>query len=141
MHEAAAKSIYGKHPKPNHAGEGALAVSSILASALGSQHKALIQAALTAIARHHTPFARECGPFTLEAQASRHIQATLRFVPEEMSKPINLSLLKPEVKIPPNSFPNLLVSPSDDFDWLAYTLLTRALRRADQEGTKRGSAK
>lgn len=141
MHEAAAKAIHGKHPKPNHAGEGALAVTSILASALGSPHKALIQAALTAIVRHHTPFARECGTFTLEAQASRHIQATLRFVPEELSKPINLSLLKSEVKIPPNSFPNLLVSPSDDFDWLAYTLLARALRRADQEGTKRGAAK
>ena len=138
-HEAAAKAIHGKYPKPHHAGESALAASPILVNALGQNHKALVCAAITAIVRHHTPFARECGVYTLIKSAQRHIEQTLMYVPETVRGQINAKQLKGEITMPPNSFTNLLVTPDQPFAWLAYTLLARALRRADQEGTARGS--
>lgn len=138
-HKEAERAIRGKFPKPHHAGEGALASSKIIAQALGPGCEALVRAALTSIVRHHTPFAQECELYSLEAQAENHIRATLGFVPEEVSQRIDLKLLKAEVKTPPNSFPNLLTQPQQDLDWLAYILFARALRRADQEGTQRGS--
>ncbi|MBI5292805.1 MAG: CRISPR-associated helicase Cas3' [Chloroflexi bacterium] len=138
-HREAERAIHGKYPKPHHAGEGALASSSIITQALGAECKLLARAVLTAIVRHHTPFAQECEPYILEAQAEGHIRATLSFVPEEVRQHVDLKLLKPEVKTPPNSFPNLLAKPEQDLGWLAYILFARALRRADQEGTERGS--
>lgn len=137
-HLAAAKAVAGKNPKPNHAGESALAVALMLASALGKEHEALVRAALTAIIRHHTPFAREGGAYQLEKQAARHLQATIILMPEEIGSRVNLSLLKADEAIPPTYFTNWLANPRDVEGWLAYTLLVRALRRADQEGTKRG---
>lgn len=138
-HREAEQTVRGKHPKPHHAGEGALASSRIMALAMGVECELLVRAMLTAILRHHTPFAQDCEPYILEAQAESHIQATLEFVPEEVRQGVDLKLLKPEVKTPPNSFPNLLTKPEQDLGWLAYILLARALRRADQAGTERGS--
>jgi len=138
IHREAEKAVHGKHRKPHHAGEGALATSRILAQAIG-QNDALVRAALTAITRHHTPFARECERYTLESQAKDHIQATIGLIPTDAGQWVDGSLLKPEAKSPPNSFSGLMSEPSDTYSWLAYTLLVRALRRADQKGTEQGS--
>ncbi|MCL5995411.1 MAG: CRISPR-associated helicase Cas3' [Chloroflexi bacterium] len=136
-HRDAEKAIHTRHPKPNHAGEGALAMSVVLARALACEP--LIRAVISAISRHHTPFAKECKVYTLEPLAIGHIKATLAFVPDEVRQAVDLKAIKPEVKLAPNSFSNLLVNPEHDFEWMAYVILARALRRADQEGTAKGT--
>src|SRR3970282_1926908 len=75
-HVAAEKAIHGKYPKPPHASQSARAVSRILVQAL-EQNEMLVRATITAISRHHAPFAEECKAFALEPQAANHMQATL----------------------------------------------------------------
>lgn len=135
---AAEKAIRGRHPKPHHAGEGALAISIMAAKALGNE--SLIRAALAAIARHHTPFAKDSKAFVLEAGAARHIEATLAFVPPALRERIDVRGLKKEVQAL-NTLHTVLARPDRDDEWLAYVLLARALRRADQRGTELGSSK
>jgi CRISPR-associated endonuclease/helicase Cas3 len=134
-HEAAECAIRAKYAKPHHASEGAYATSVVLNAAL-DRNEPLVRAAMAAIARHHTPFAQECEPYTLEPNAATHIQTTLRFLPEEMRKCVHLSQLKMEASSA-HALP--LAEPQDEFGWLAYLLLVRALRRSDQEGTAQGS--
>jgi CRISPR-associated endonuclease/helicase Cas3 len=137
LHFEANQAASRKFPKPHHAGESAWAVAPILVRALGQTE--LAWAALAAITRHHTPFARECQTYSLEAQATQHIQATLAYVPENIRMTIDLSLLKISESQAPK-LPRRLIKPDQEMGWLAYTLLVRALRRADREGTQRGSA-
>jgi len=134
-HDAAEQAAQAKSPKPCHAGEGACATSVILNEAL-CRNEQLVRAALAAIARHHAPFAQEAEPYVLEPDAAMHIQATLRFLPEEIRQSVQLSRLKAEVSAK-RALP--LAEPDKMFSWLAYLLLARALRRADQEGTAQGS--
>jgi CRISPR-associated endonuclease/helicase Cas3 len=138
-HKEAEGIIRKKYPKPNHAGEGVLAIARMAARAFSEKEEDLAKALFTAITRHHTPFASECGMFVLEDQAQTHIRATLAHVSEDIRQPVNLELLRSESKTKQNSFSSLLVSPDDDFGWMAYTLLVRALRRSDQMGTARGT--
>jgi len=137
-HRLAGKAVQKTHPRPNHAAESALAVSAILAKALDG-NEPLAKAALTAIVRHHTPFARECSAYALEKTAMSHIVATLACVPVEVRQSLELAGLRPALAAPNASFATMLVEPGDMHGWLAYTLLARALRRADQAGTSRGS--
>ncbi len=139
-HLDAEKRARKKHPRPPHAGESALAVARIMARSFPKEEAALAKAALTAITRHHAPFANECKAFALEESASRHVFATFKFVPAEMCQMLNLELLTenaPAVVV--NDFPKYLAKPENDLEWLAYSLLARILRQSDQEGTKRGS--
>jgi CRISPR-associated endonuclease/helicase Cas3 len=139
-HEKAEKAVRTHHKKPNHAGESALASVKIISKAFSLPiEEGLVKAILTAITRHHTPFANECKTYVLEEQAANHIYATLDFVPEEIRQRVNLELLRSESKTIQNSFSNLLIAPDDKFGWMAYALLARALRRSDQEGTAQGS--
>ena len=138
-HKEAEGIIRKKYPKPNHAGEGVLAIARMAARAFSEKEEDLAKALFTAITRHHTPFASECGMFVLEDQAQTHIRATLAHVSEDIRQPVNLELLRSESKTKQNSFSSLLVTPDDDFGWMAYTLLVRALRRSDQMGTARGT--
>ncbi|MCC6165686.1 MAG: CRISPR-associated helicase Cas3' [Caldilineaceae bacterium] len=119
-----------------HAGESALAVSCILVKALNNE--ALSRAALTAIARHHTPYARECEAYSLETVAPQEIKCTLDLLDATKSRLVDLRLLRPSVTTKPAGFSAILSTPNDTYSWLAYLLLARALRRADQEGTRRG---
>ena len=137
-HRQADKVASKKYPKPHHAGESAWAVAPILVRALGQTE--LARAALAAITRHHTPFASECQTYSLESRAARHIQATLAYVPENIRNGMDLSLLKNAQPQAPKTNLSFLVKPNQEMGWLAYTLLARALRRADQEGTQRGSS-
>lgn len=133
QHKAAGKTVRPR--KPNHAGESALAVGPILVQALEG-NEPLVRATLTAMARHHTPFAENAAPYILEAQAGAQIQATLEFLPKEVQSRTNLSRLK--VKATQEQLV-AIIRPEDCYGWLAYTQVVRALRRADQEGTARGS--
>lgn len=136
-HHAADRFIQNRFQRPPHAGEGALIVAPLLVKLLGQNE--LTRAAISAITRHHSPFSRETREFILEAQAKSHIQSTFAFLPDKLGAEIDLSILKTEIRLPPDSFSNLMISPHEDFGWLAYSMLVRALRRSDQEGTKRGS--
>lgn len=138
-HKDAEKAVHKKHPKPNHAGESALATAKVIARSFSKAEEGLAKAVLTAVTRHHTPFASECKTYVLEEQAENHIYATLDFVPKEIRQRVNLELLRSESKTLQNSFSNLLIAPDDTFGWMAYVLLARALRRSDQEGTARGT--
>lgn len=136
-HTSAEVAIRGVHPKPPHAGEGALACAKILVGALDNNHD-LTSAVLTAIARHHTPFATECQPFRLRKDAAETIRTTLVLIPEEAARSIDLTKLD-FVPGRPEQFGHLLATPDKEFGWLAYALLARALRRSDQRGTELGT--
>lgn len=138
QHKEAEKAVSKQYPKPNHAGESTLAAAKMIANSFTQNEKELAKAVLTAITRHHTPFASECGAFVLEDQAEGHIYATLEYVPSGIRERVNLEMLRKESKLKQNDFSNLLITPDSDYGWMAYTLLVRALRRSDQEGTARG---
>lgn len=129
---AAAKEAARRCPKPHHAAEGALSVAPILFNTLAA--KELAQAAMAAIARHHTPFASDCQEFALDPSAVKHIGETLSYLPGSLAKRINLSQVKTASKTS-LSLQELLVKPEHTFPWIAYLLLVRSLRRADQIGT------
>jgi CRISPR-associated endonuclease/helicase Cas3 len=130
--QVAAKEAARRNPKPHHAAEGALAVAPIF---FNTMPKELAQAAVTAITRHHTPFTCEKNQeYNLETLAGKHVAETVGFVPAETRRKINIAQMKTN-QSPNPSFPQLLVNPSQEFGWLAYTLLVRTLRRADQIGT------
>ncbi|MCX7858584.1 MAG: CRISPR-associated helicase Cas3' [Chloroflexus sp.] len=140
LHVQAQQRVSAKIPRPRHAAEGALACAPIIAKALDKQ-QSLVQATITAIARHHAPFVNECQSFQLVQNAGRILECTLQYLPSEICQRINVDLLwnqsdSSEVK----QFASLMTTPNDRFGWLAYTLLARALRRADQYGTELGSA-
>lgn len=137
-HKAAAKFIGARYPRPTHAAESALASSFILSEALDRQEP-LVRASLAAMVRHHTPFVDTCPVYALEASAQSHVAPTLAYVPEDMQHMVDVSRLKMEVKSPPHAFANVLARSDHAFEWLAYVLLARALRRSDQLGTEWGS--
>lgn len=129
---AAAKEAARRYPKPHHAAEGALSVAPLLFSTLAT--KELAQAAMAAIARHHTPFASDCQEFTLESSAIKHIAETISCLPGSMARRIYINHVKTALKTS-LSLQDLLVKPEQAFPWMAYLLLVRTLRRADQIGT------
>lgn len=139
VHASAEKMISNRYKKPNHAGESALAVAKVVARAFASNEAGLAKAVLTAITRHHTPFASECKTYVLEKQAKNHISATLGFTPKEIQELVNLELLRGNESKTQNSFSTLMIAPDDEYGWMAYILLARALRRADQAGTGKGT--
>lgn len=136
-HRAAEQTVRRTHKRPRHAGESALACCHVIARAMNSEP--LTRAVITAIARHHAPFAEDCTGFVLEEPgALRHIRATLSLVPGDVSRALDVSTVMQTAK-GLNEFGTLLCEPQHNHAWLAYTLIARALRRADQEGTARGT--
>lgn len=134
-HLAAERTIHARYPKPPHAGASARATAMIIKHAL-ADNEPLLRATLTAISRHHTPFADRWQPYELVTDAEAHIRATLGCIPKEVTHNIDLKLLKRGIR---GDQEMLLVLPSDTCGWLAYLVLARALRRADQAGTATGS--
>ncbi len=119
-----------KPGRPNHAAESAYAACQVLASCLNLD---LAIAAFSAILRHHTPFADSCDDYQLAKDAANHVALTLS------------NLAKPDQGLTEMlgfSGPDSLIEPldpeSDPNAYLAYQLIVRALRRADQLGTQRG---
>ncbi len=123
--------------RPSHAAQGALAVTRLLAGALGGE-EALTRAALSAIARHHGPFTEECPSYSLDACAIEQIDASLRQLPPEARAGadacrVSTANQRGTLRLP------LLARPAHEREWLAYTILVRALRLADQAATAAGA--
>lgn len=116
--------------RPPHAGEGAFASARILYEALdGSSHPKLYQAALTAIARHHSPTLQEAAPYRLHPQARDVLAEALKTAGESSWRDWAQKL------IPEHEAPNLgkrLLPPSSGWDaWLLYFIIVRMLRLCD----------
>jgi CRISPR-associated endonuclease/helicase Cas3 len=127
-----------KFPKPPHAAEGAMAVFPVLSGVLPAP---LNKAAAMAISRHHSPFAQEFRTFHLHKDSLKHIQKTLAYLSAGVADGVVLSQIRRAIRPEEQrGMQSLLVMPSQVWGWLAYLLLARALRIADQEGTKKLSA-
>lgn len=126
--------------RPWHAVEGAIATAPIL-FAIFAEQSPLAKAAFSAIARHHAPKSDDNQPFRLVKEAPAHIRAVLRQADDIDGWIENLAGLREEI---PSDFgvSEVIAQPEDDDDlasFLAYLLIVRALRRADQRGTERGT--
>jgi len=84
VHEKAEKTVRNHHKNQIMQGESALATATVIANAFTQNEEGLAKAILTAITRHHTPFASECKTYVLEEHVENHIYATLDFVPDEI---------------------------------------------------------
>lgn len=117
--------------RPSHAPEGAVACTPLLVRRL--RDESIVRAAWSAIARHHGPFTEVHGEFDLQAEAVEAVRASLRLLPaivEGIDK-------EPQLLLSSQQAPSggLAVRPQRNAEWLAYALLVRALRMADQAGT------
>jgi CRISPR-associated endonuclease/helicase Cas3 len=120
--------------KPPHAVEGAVAVAPLLASAF-KDCEPLFNAAFTAIARHHGAFTREYKRYTLDPGACAEVAGTLNLLPAALAGNLHAEDLLTSESPTRTSIDDLFVNPGRDTEFLAYILLARALRRADQMGT------
>ena len=123
--------------RPAHALEGALAAAPLLAEAFRVQ-PALLKAAFSAIARHHGAFTKSFCPYELVGSASAAVRQTLSLA-EPHTGGLTSVQLRQHDDPAQTSIRRLLVDSSNDNELLAYMLLARALRRADQLGTERGT--
>jgi len=123
--------------KPPHAVEGAVAVAQLLAKAV-DECEPLFNAAFTAIARHHGAFTREYRHYALAPGADKAVAETLALLPPVLADGLNTRELLTSEDPARTPIVDLLVHPERDAEFLAYALLARALRRADQAGTGGG---
>ncbi|MCR4407426.1 MAG: DEAD/DEAH box helicase [Anaerolineae bacterium] len=127
-HREIARQIYPK--RPHHAGEGAFAAARILWEALeGNNHRPLYQAAVTAIARHHSPSLQEAAPYRLHPRAAETVADALAAVGDDTWWTWAQWLMTE------NNAPNLekrLLQPPPPWDgWLLYFIIVRILRLCD----------
>lgn len=119
--------------RPPHAGEGAFAAARILWEALeGQRHRPLYLAAVTAIARHHSPLLQEARPYRLHPRAVEAVAEALAAVGDEAWRAWAQRLIT-EHKAP-NLEKRLLPPPSSEEEWLGwmlYFVLVRTLRLCD----------
>jgi CRISPR-associated endonuclease/helicase Cas3 len=125
--------------KPPHAAEGAVAVAPLLAVVFG-ECEPLFNAAFTAIARHHGAFTREYKQYGLDPGACAEVDGTLTLLPAALMAGLGGEDLLTSASPAHMPIDDSLVNPEHDAEFLAYALLARALRRADQEGTGMGNA-
>ena len=87
VHQEARKGADRQEVRPNHAGESAVAAAQIVANQIGRQQKSLVQAVLTAIARHHSTGTDSYGKFTLHPEAGNALkqamEAAMLPIPEQ----------------------------------------------------------
>lgn len=126
--------------RPWHAVEGGVACVPILLNLFGEGHP-LAFAVYSAIARHHAAFSFENGAFQLTKNAVQHVQAAVVQYAPEILVSVDLDHALVEAKADPHG--DLVVKLNDEPQsieigaYLAYCLLVRVLRRADQLGTAR----
>ena len=125
--------------KPPHAVEGAVAVAPLLLAAFETCEP-VFNAAFTAIARHHGAFTREYRRYTLAPGADQAVAQTLACLPSPLVDRLNAGNMLVSEDPARTPVDELLVDPQRDGEFLAYALLARALRRADQAGTMTGSS-
>lgn len=131
-HEAQRQAQRQMPPRPNHAGESAMAMLDILDHYCDND--ALYYAAVTAVARHHTPTVTSHQAYTHHPAAHQAIQEALRTVgfdeqdaqhiPQEVSQEETLS--------------NHLITLEHGLERHLYFLLVRVLRLADQRSQVKG---
>jgi hypothetical protein len=115
--------------RPHHAGEGALAAAKVIHASLQGD-EGLRRAAMTAIARHHSPHIDEAQPFLLHSGARKAVDAALQEVSLADWHPAATSLIE-QMQIP-NLEKHLLVTKDHAWGWwMAYFLIVRVLRLAD----------
>lgn len=143
QHRQQNKKMRGK--RPSHAVEGALAAVPLFELLLQDdleRYEPLLQAAFTAVARHHAPFSAELKGYQLVANHVEVIHSTVGLLPEGL-RPLFAEIevidaVNPK-EVSDDVVADLLISPSNEQAICTYMLLVRALRLADQEGTRRGS--
>lgn len=139
-HKTLNRQLGGK--RPNHAVESAYSAYPLLHALLPDKHHLpLLRAAFTAIARHHGPFTAQPDSYTLIADFARHVDETAVSLPTPT--PLDSSKTKTNLTCDfktPRLIKKLLIQPKEEAgDIPAYIIFVRALRHADQEGTKKGS--
>jgi CRISPR-associated endonuclease/helicase Cas3 len=135
LHREKQKSL---RRKPPHAVEGAVAVAPLLAAA-SEECMPVFNAAFTAITRHHGAFTREYRRYTLAPGAGEAVAETLTWLPSPLAAGLDAEDLLTDEDPVRTPVDELLVDPQRDEEFLAYALLARALRRADQAGTAAGN--
>lgn len=123
--------------KPPHAVEGAVAVAPLLAAAV-EECEPVFNAAFSAIARHHGAFTRKYQRYALAPGANEAVAETLAWLPTPLEVGLDPGELLMSEDPTQTPVKKLFVDPQDDGQFLAYALLARALRRADQMGTQMG---
>ncbi len=118
--------------RPPHAAEGAAAVSKVLHQLLGTPGQEdprfkLMKAIFTAIARHHSPRADSYRGFDLHQAAGTTLDQVLADLGASGQASHALVISKG-----PQRVTGLLVQPEAKDELLAYFLIVRALRLADQ---------
>ncbi|MGA9351859.1 MAG: CRISPR-associated helicase Cas3' [Anaerolineae bacterium] len=136
LHQEKQKSL---RLKPPHAVEGAMAVAPLLAAAF-EMCEPVFNAAFTAIARHHGAFAKQGQRYALAPAAGQAVAETLDLLPTHLAAGLDAKNLWTSEDPSEASIRDFLVNPGHDEEFLAYVLLARALRRADQLGTMMGSS-
>lgn len=121
--------------RPPHAVEGAVAVLKVIHKLLGAPRQddprlKLVKAVFTAIARHHSPRADNYQGFSLHPAAQAVVAQVLGLLDASAEASQALEMSKK-----PQSIIGLLVQPDTRDELLAYFLIVRALRLADQEAT------
>jgi CRISPR-associated endonuclease/helicase Cas3 len=126
-----------------HAVQSAAAVLPILIDHL-KDVRDLLCAAFSAISRHHAPHSSEFQPFQLEPEAAqRTLRILQRHAPELNVKAVIFLDTAIQRKLAGEGIGDVLIAPKPDEEaaFLAYILIARALRRADQRGTGMGTQK
>jgi CRISPR-associated endonuclease/helicase Cas3 len=142
-HKELNRKVRGK--RPTHAVESAYAALPILMALLPDKdhHMPLLRAAFTAISRHHGPFTSQPSSYKLEIDCHTRIQATAVRLPPALQYAINSAALRHQLayndKTQRGIEKHFLIQPDNDQDVICYIVLVRALRFADQEGTKLGN--
>lgn len=133
--------------RPSHAVESALASLPIMQKLIISdmeKYRPLLRAAFTAVARHHAPFSSQPGSYRLIPTHMQEIENTLHLLPnsvQQLCQDIEAHANTDAQKDLPTDFIEryLLINSRNERDVCCYMLLVRALRTADQIGTKLGS--
>jgi CRISPR-associated endonuclease/helicase Cas3 len=118
--------------RPPHAGEGAVAATTVLHEALNGHHL-LRRAVTSAIARHHSPRVVSFTSYRLHPAAVRTVEEALCAMDWSAKQASDLASRLRLVPPGTNLAHHLLrVPPEDSLDaWLAYFAIVRTLRLAD----------
>lgn len=138
-HKTLIRRLGGK--RPTHAVESAYAAYPLLFSVLpDNDHMPLFRAAFTAVARHHGPFSSQPDSYELIEGYERHVGETAVSLSSNLEINKLMAGLEYNYKIQDSINQRCLIQPDkNEGDMPCYMVFVRALRHADQEGTKRGS--
>jgi CRISPR-associated endonuclease/helicase Cas3 len=126
--------------RPSHALESAIAIVPLLAAAFNpAQEKEIIKAIFSAIARHHGAFTERSSHFQLVRNAPIAIQQTIPLAGNHAAKLLSNKILMSGKPLSLKERDLFFVDGSNDDELLAYMILARALRLADQAGTTEGA--